>query len=412
MHESLTCSACGLNHDVMQLQNLCSRCQKPLLAGYDLESLKKRFTPEVVRGRALRSMWRFWDVLPVDDPSQAVSLGEGLTPLLKCLRTGPFAPFENLYVKDESFNPTGSFKARGMSAAVTRAKALGVRRVALPSAGNAAGAATSYAARAGMECFLFVPEDTPPANIIESAVGGARIALVNGLISDCGKLVRQGTAAFNWFDLSTLKEPFRIEGKKTMGYELAFDFAEDSGTSELQLPDVILYPTGGGTGLIGMWKAFDEMERLGWIGSKRPRMVVVQAENCAPIVRAFQAGEEFAPLFPDASTVASGLRVPAAVGDFLMIRALRESGGTALTVTDDELLAGVRDLARHQGMFACPEGGAVWVAARKLLESGWLKPEERVVLFNTGAGLKYNHLFPPGTLPVLDHRDPQCLSGM
>lgn len=412
MHVSLTCGMCGTDHSAGELQNLCMECQKPLLAQYDLDAIKNTFTPDAVRSRSIRSMWKFWDVLPVNAPSEAVSLGEGLTPLLSCNRRGPFEAFENLFIKDESFNPTGSFKARGMSAAVTRAKALGVSTVALPSAGNAAGAATYYSRRAGMACALFMPEDTPPANIIESHVGGAAVYLVNGLISDCGKLVREGSRQFGWFDLSTLKEPFRIEGKKTMGYELAFDMADVAGTTELQLPDVILYPTGGGTGLIGMWKAFDEMERLGWIGPERPRMVVVQAENCSPIVDAFEAGNEHAPLFENASTVAAGLRVPIAVGDFLMLRALQESSGTAVKVSDESLLEGVREMSEHQGVFACPEGGAVWKAAQQLLESGWIKPEEKVVLFNTGTGLKYNHLFDVSGLPNLDHTDPACLGSI
>ncbi len=409
VHTSLTCAACGLEHDVDQLQNLCTACGKPLLAGYDFAALRETFTPAAVRGRTTRSMWRFADVLPVDDVSQAVSLGEGQTPLLRLERRTAFAEFENLFVKDEAFNPTGSFKARGMSAAVTRAVALGAKVVALPSAGNAAGAATYYANRAGIECYLFMPQDTPPANIIESVGGGANVFLVNGLISDCGKLVKRGCEQFGWFDLSTLKEPFRIEGKKTMGYELAFDMAAAAGTDQLQLPDVIFYPTGGGTGLIGMWKAFDEMQQLGWIGSERPRMVVVQAENCSPIVRAFEQGAEHAEMFANASTVASGLRVPAAVGDFIMLRVLRESHGTAITVSDDALLEGVRELSAQQGLYACPEGGAVWKAAQRLLATGWLKPDERIVLFNTGSGLKYNHLFPVGDLPVLDHTDPNCL---
>lgn len=409
MHNSLTCAKCGLAHDVNIPQNLCTACAKPLLAGYDLDAIAGTFTPNVVRSRPIRSMWRFHDALPVDDPSEAVSLGEGMTPLFRCERRGPFSGFENLFIKDESFNPTGSFKARGMSAAVTRAVNLGIERFALPSAGNAAGAATYYAAKAGRNCYLFMPEDTPPANIIESHVGGANVFLVNGLISDCGKLVRQGCERFGWFDLSTLKEPFRIEGKKTMGYELAFDFAELDETGTLHLPDVILYPTGGGTGLIGMWKAFDEMERLGWIGSHRPRMVVVQAETCAPIVKAWHDGVEHAPLFPNAATVASGLRVPAAVGDFLMMRVLRETQGTAITVTDAELLEGVREISQYQGIFACPEGGAVWIAACKLADQGWLGRDERIVLFNTGTGLKYNHLFVPENLPRLDHTNPSCL---
>ena len=409
MHTSLTCAACGRPHEIDRLQNLCTACGKPLLVDYDLDSLRGRFTLEAVRRRPIRSMWKFHDVLPVNDPSEAVSLGEGVTPLIRTRRRGPFADFPNLYIKDEAFNPTASFKARGMSAAVTRAAALGAKTVALPSAGNAAGAATSYAAYAGLECYIFVPADTPPANITESAVGGAHVYLVNGLISDCGKLVRQGCQRFGWFDLSTLKEPFRIEGKKTMGYELAFDLADAHGSDALRLPDVIFYPTGGGTGLIGMWKAFDEMERLGWIGSERPRMVVVQAEGCAPIVRAFEQSADHAEIFPNAATVASGLRVPAAVGDFLMLRVLSESRGTAVTVTDAELLDGTRELARYQGNYACPEAGAVWKAAQKLVASGWLDPADEIILFNTGSGLKYNHLFPPPDLPALDHNDPNCL---
>jgi threonine synthase len=409
VHCLLTCAACGRDHQPDRLQNLCTTCGKPLLAGYDFDALKGRFTPKVVRSRTIRSMWKFWEVLPVEDPAEAISLGEGQTPLIRCRRRGPFEPFEQLYVKDESFNPTGSFKARGMSAAITRAVALGAKTVALPSAGNAAGAASYYAAQAGLQCYVFMPQDSPPANIVESTVGGAHVFLVDGLISDCGKLVQQGCQRFGWFDLSTLKEPFRIEGKKTMGYELAFDFADVSSSGELQLPDVIFYPAGGGTGLIGMWKAFDEMRQLGWIGSKFPRMVAVQAEQCCPIVRAFESGKAHAEFFPNATTVASGLRVPAAIGDFLMLKVLHESNGTAVTVSDAELLEGVHELSRLQGIYACPEGGAVWKAAMKLLEQGWLDSTDRIVLFNTGSGLKYNHLFPAEGLPVLDHSDPNCL---
>lgn len=410
MHNGLGCSACGKPHNIDELQNLCTECGKPLVAVYDLQRLKESFTPNVVRNRTIRSMWKFHEVLPVDDPSQAISLGEGLTPCLRLKKRGPFEPFANLFVKDEAFNPTGSFKARGMSAAITRAVSLGAKVVALPSAGNAAGAATYYSAYAGLKCHLFMPEDTPVANITESNVGGAQVVLVNGLIGDCGKLVKRGCEQFGWFDLSTLKEPFRIEGKKTMGYELAFDIADAYGTPQLKLPDVILYPTGGGTGLIGMWKAFDEMERLGWIGKERPRMVVVQAENCAPIVKAFEAGTEHAETFPNASTIASGLRVPAAIGDFLMTKVLRESEGTAIALSDEELLEGVFEMARHQGIFACPEAGAVWKAAQKLRDTGWIQSDENVVLFNTGSGLKYGHLFPPENLTRLDHNDPDCLA--
>ena len=408
MHTTLECSLTGEIYDHCKLQGL-SRAGKPLLARYDLAALKGRLTPSVVRARSERSMWRFYDVMPVDSPEQAISLGEGLTPLLTCCRRDVFRNFENLLVKDESFNPTQSFKARGMSAAITRADALGVKTVALPSAGNAAGAAAAYAARAGMKCVIFVPEDTPPANILESACGGAQVCLVNGLISDCGRLCRAACDRFGWFDLSTLKEPFRIEGKKTMGYELAFDLADLRKTSELQLPDVILYPTGGGTGLIGMWKAFEEMEALGWIGPKRPRMVVVQAEGCAPIVKAFRDGATSAPMFPNAQTVAAGLRVPAAVGDFIMLDILRRSHGTALTVTDAKLMQGVEELARYQGLHCAPEGGAVWMAAKQLKDSGWIAPHETVVLFNTGAAVKYNHLLKCENAVRLDHTNPHCI---
>ncbi len=372
------------------------------MAEYRLDELAENFTPAQVRSRRERSLWKFAEVLPVSHSKDAISMGEGVTPLLSVRGRGPLSNFRRLFVKDESFNPTGSFKARGMSAAMTRAKALGTRAVALPSAGNAGGAAAAYAARAGMQCVVLMPEDTPASNILEATVAGARVVLVKGLINDCGKLVRQACERFGWFDLSTLKEPFRVEGKKTMGYELAFDFAEEGENGRLNLPDVIFYPTGGGTGLIGMWKAFDEMERLGWIDRRRPRMVAVQAENCAPIVRAFQQGLQHAEVFPNASTVASGLRVPAAIGDFLMLQAIRVSKGTAIAVSDQDLLAGTIEMSQAFGNFVCPEAGAVWSAARRLAEERWIGPDERIVLFNTGTGLKYGHLFPPGNLPVID----------
>lgn len=403
MHTSLICSLTGEEHDSSVLQGL-SRAGKPLLARYHLGSLRTTFTPEAIRARTIRSMWRFHEVLPVNGPEEAISLGEGLTPLIPCRKVGPFADFDDLLVKDEGFNPTQSFKARGMSAAMTRAAAFGVRTIALPSAGNAAGAATAYAARAGIRCILFVPEDTPPANILESVCGGATVYLVNGLISDCGRLCRAACDRYGWFDLSTLKEPFRIEGKKTMGYELAFDLADHHRTQSLQLPDVILYPTGGGTGLIGMWKAFDEMEELGWIGPQRPRMVVVQAEGCAPIVKAFREGATSAPLFPNAATVAAGLRVPAAVGDFIMLDIVRRSQGTARTVTDAQLMQGVHELAQWQGIHAAPEGGAIWMAARQLKDEGWIRPEQTALLFNTGAAVKYHHLLNADNVTRLDHK--------
>lgn len=401
MHTALKCAVCGRAHAIDRLQNVCEVCSRPLLAEYDLEKLAATFTPDVVRRRSERSLWRFAEVLPIDRREEAVSLGEGMTPLLPVRGCGPLANFRRLFVKDESFNPTGSFKARGMAAAITRAKALGATTVALPSAGNAGGAAAAYAARAGLSCFVLMPEDTPAANVVEAVVAGAQVGLVKGLISDCGKLIRKACDQLGWFDLSTLKEPFRVEGKKTMGYELAFDCADEA-TGRLALPDVVFYPTGGGTGLIGMWKAFDEMQRLGWIGSERPRMVAVQAEHCAPIVRAFEQGLTHAEPFPNAQTVASGLRVPAAIGDFLMLTALRDSHGTAIAVSDAELLAGTREMSQMLGNFVCPEAGAVWAAAKRLADQGWIKPGERIVLYNTGTGLKYTHLFPAGNLPVLD----------
>ena len=381
MHTSLECSLTGEFHEPDRLQGL-SRAGKPLLARYDLGALGG-WTPEIVRSRRERSMWKFHEVLPVNGLSEAVTLGEGLTPFLKCVERGVFAGFGDLWVKDEGFNPTQSFKARGMSAAMTRAAAFGVQTVALPSAGNAAGAATAYAARAGIRCVIFVPEDTPPANILESACGGAQVVLVNGLISDCGRLCRAACDRFGWFDLSTLKEPFRLEGKKTMGYELAEQLA-------WSYPDWIIYPTGGGTGMVGMWKAFEEMERIGWMTpGRRPKMVTVQASGCQPIVRAFEQGTEKAAMWENAATVADGLRVPRAIGDFLILRAIRESGGTALAVPDAEMVDGMIEIGSAEGVSAAPEGGAALAAIRHLVKSGAIKRHETVVLFNTGGALKY-----------------------
>ena len=309
-----------------------------------------------------------------------------MTPLLPVNRLGKKLGLTNLLIKDESVNPTGSFKARGLAMAISRAAELGVKKLAIPSAGNAGGAASAYAARAGLELFVFMPKDVPRAFVVECEMNGAHVQLVDGLISDCGKLVAAGKEANGWFELSTLKEPYRVEGKKTLGYELAEQ-------NEWELPDVIMYPTGGGTGLIGMWKAFDEMEAMGWIGSKRPRMVTVQAEGCAPIVRAFHAGAAKAEPWVGACTKAAGLRVPGAVGDALMLKALRDSGGTAIAVSDDELMTEVQTVGRSEGMFVCPEGGAVVAALRKLIAQGWVKPDEQVVLFNTGSGLKYLDAF-------------------
>jgi threonine synthase len=395
----LRCPACGKEYNPSQINTLCS-CGKPLLATYHLDQIK--VTPEEVRTRKERSMWKFREVMPVKNPENIVSLGEGMTPLLHLEARGAFADYSNLYVKDEAINPTGSFKARGISAAVSMAKELGIKTLAIPSAGNAAGATSAYAARAGMECYIFMPQDTPATIVKECVTLGAHVYLVDGLISDCGKIVAQGAAKFGWFALSTLKEPYRIEGKKTMGYELAFDL-------DFELPDVIVYPTGGGTGLIGMWKAFDEMEELGWIGSKRPRMVSVQSAGCAPIVRAYEKHVHDAGFWDGAATVASGLRVPSAVGDFLILDAVYESGGAAVAVTDEELMQGQSELARYQGIFAAPEGGATWAALQKLRAQGKIQPDEKVVLFNTGSGLKYTELIKLD-LPILDPSDPDILS--
>jgi threonine synthase len=325
-------------------------------------------------------------VLPVEREENIVTLGEGWMPLLPAPRLGSQLGLRNLYIKDESQNPTQSFKARGMSAAVSMAKELGATKLAVPSAGNAAGALAAYASRAGLEAFIFMPKDTPRANVIECEQAGAHVTLVAGLITDCGAEVARRKEQEGWFDVSTLKEPYRVEGKKTLGYELAEQL-------DWTLPDVIIYPTGGGTGLVGMWKAFDEMERMGWIGGERPRMVSVQAAGCAPIVRAFEEGKRFADEFPDAETTASGLRVPRAIGDFLILDALRASGGTAVSVTDEELLAAVGEIGAAEGLFCAPEGAACLPALRKLVAAGEVNEDERVVLFNTGAGVKYLESF-------------------
>jgi threonine synthase len=381
----LECAACHLEHEARRLLNLCRECGKPLLVRYDLKQAGSTLTKESLAARRA-DLWRYREVLPVDNDENIVSLGEGWTPLFRAERLGKQIGFEELYIKDESQNPTQSFKARGMSAAVSMAKELGAKKLAVPSAGNAAGALAAYAARAGLECFIFMPNDTPRANVVECEQTGAHVTLMAGLITDCGAVVARRKEAEGWFDVSTLKEPYRVEGKKTLGYELAEQF-------DWELPDVIIYPTGGGTGLIGMWKAFDEMEQMGWIGGQRPRMVTVQASGCAPIVSAFEAGKRFAEEFPDAETVASGLRVPKAIGDFLILDALRESGGTAVGVTDKELIAATREIGAAEGIFCAPEGAACLPALRKLIETGEVKSNERVVLFNTGAGVKYLEAF-------------------
>jgi len=367
------------------LANLCAKCGKPLLVRYDLERAAATLTKESLRDRG-PDLWRYREVLPTEHDENIVSLGEGWTPLVRASRLGTQIGLEDLFIKDESQNPTQSFKARGMTAAVSMARELGANKLAVPSAGNAAGALAAYAARAGMEAFIFMPRDTPRANVIECEQTGAKVTLMDGLITDCGAEVGRRKDAEGWFDVSTLKEPYRIEGKKTLGYEVAEQL-------DWQLPDVIIYPTGGGTGLIGMWKAFDEMEQMGWIGPKRPRMVTVQAEGCAPIVKAFAEGKQFAEEFPNAHTTASGLRVPKAIGDFMILDALRTSGGTAVAVTDEELIAATREIGAAEGIFCAPEGAACLPALKKLMASGLVKSDERVVLFNTGSGVKYLESF-------------------
>ncbi|HEV2839689.1 MAG TPA: threonine synthase [Chthoniobacterales bacterium] len=377
----LECTSCGLHHDWSRLQNLCTACQKPLFPVYDLAAVGRVLTREALTTRE-KSLWRYREVLPLPAEVEPISLGEGGTPLLRAERFGKAAGVSNLWVKDEAQNPTQSFKARGMAVAVSMAKHLGATKLAVPTAGNAGGALAAYAARAGIEAHIFMPRDTPRANIIECRELGANVVLIDGLITDCGAEIARRKAAEGWFDMSTLKEPYRVEGKKTLGYELA----EQSGWG---LPDVILYPTGGGTGLIGMWKAFDEMEALGWIGPARPRMFSVQAAGCAPIVRAFEAGKGTAEEFPDAQTCASGLRVPKAVGDFLMLRILGESKGGAVTVDDQEMIRVTREVGSAEGLFVAPEGAACFAALRKLLAAKKFAAEERIVIFNTGSGIKY-----------------------
>ena len=376
----LECSKTGNTYTSTALYNL-SDAGAPLLARYDLEQACEHLKKSDLPGRR-NDMWRYRELLPVDDKRYIVSLGEGFTPLRRVDTLGKFAGFSDLYIKDESQNPTGSFKARGISAAVSAALERGANKFAMHSAGNAAGALAAYAADAGAEAFVFMPEDTPMAFQLECGYYGAHVELVDGLISRCGDIVNSRKTNEGWYEVSTQKEPYRLEGNKTMGFERAEQF-------NWQLPDVVIYPTGGGTGLIGMWKAFDELEQMGWIGSERPRLVVVQSEGCAPIVRAFNNGQKKAEPWQNARTVASGLRVPGAVGDFLILRALRETGGTAVAVSDEELIEGTKQMAAHTGIFPAPEGGATLAALLKLKERNLVDADEQVVLFNTGSGFKY-----------------------
>ena len=375
----LVCSRCDKAIAANQVANLCS-CGGPLLVQYDLAVVRSKWRKSDLVG-APTSMWRYAPVLPAE-LSEAVTLDEGWTPLVRAKALEKHIGAHNLWIKDEGRNPTDSFKARGLACAVTMAKKLGVRKLAIPSAGNAASALAAYAAAAGLEAHIFMPRDVPQANYVECKSFGANVTLVDGLISDCGRIVAERKDREGWYDVSTLKEPYRIEGKKTMGYEVAEQF-------DWVVPDAILYPCGGGVGLIGMWKAFAELQELGWIGPERPKMISVQAEGCEPITRAFQQNATSSDFWPDAHTVASGLRVPKALGDFLVLKAIRESSGIAVSVSDDEMLDCGLALARTEGIFPAPEGGACIAAVKSLFKTGFLKPDDRVVIFNTGSGLKY-----------------------
>ena len=379
----LECSLCGQRAEAGAVHGLCA-CGGPLLVRYDLDYIRSHWRRRVVADGP-PTMWRYAPVLP-PAKENIISLGEGWTPLLRAKRVGARIGAEQLWIKDEGLNPTGSFKARGLACAISMCVELGIRKVAIPSAGNAAGALAAYAAAAGIEAHIFMPDDVPNANYLESMAYGARVTLVDGLISDCARLVAERAPAEGWFDISTLKEPYRIEGKKTMGYEVAEQM-------DWELPDAIFYPTGGGVGMIGMWKAFEEMERLGWLGSRRPKMIAVQAEGCRPVVRALEEHETRSRFWDDAHTVASGLRVPKPLGDFLVLEAVRKSGGTAIAVSDAEILDAGAQLASQEGIFAAPEGAACVTACEKLLASGFLKPSDRIVLYNTGSGLKYTEAY-------------------
>ena len=374
---------------------------RPLWVRYDLGKVRAAASPAAFCQRS-PSLWRYRELLPLPAAAEPVTLGEGMTPLLPCPRLAKHLGLANLIIKDESQLPTGSFKSRGMAAAVSMAKHLGLTRLAIPTAGNAGGALAAYGARAGMEVFVFMPEDTPVINQMESYLAGAKVFLVNGLINDCGRLVREGTPRMGWFDMSTLKEPYRLEGKKTMGLEIAEQF-------DWRLPDVILYPTGGGTGLIGMWKAFQELRELGWLQSdKMPRLISCQSDGCAPIVRAFEKGERFAELFAGAHTVASGLRVPAAVGDFMMLDAIRASGGSAVAGDEQRIVEWMRKVAGSEGVAICPETAVCFDCLERLVRKGEIKADETVVVFNTGAAQKYIEAVPLN-LPHIDKDKPLAL---
>ena len=379
----LSCPQCQQTFPLGKVMNLCP-CGSPLLVRYDMEKMRKAVSKSSLTGRP-PTLWRYREWLPLQDPRNCISLAEGFSPLIETRRLAEDLRLTRLFIKDEARNPTGSFKDRGLSVALSMAHEMKIRKVAIPSAGNAAASLAAYAARVGMEAHVFMPRDAPRANQIEVSRCGAKLTLVDGLIGDCANIVAEGKDQEGWFDLSTLKEPYRLEGKKTMGLEIAEQL-------DWILPDVILYPTGGGTGLIGMWKAFDELQEMGWIGPKRPRMVSVQAEGCAPIVRAFSQGKQRADAWSNAQTIAAGLRVPQAIGDFLILEAIRLSRGTAVSVSDEEMLTEINRVSSLEGLWLCPESGACVAALRRLAQEGWIKKNEAVLLFNTASGLKYMDL--------------------
>lgn len=379
--DHLECTACHKTFSHLEPHRTCPACGKVLYARYDLAKASKDLTKSTLKSRPA-SMWRYYEVMPVLNESNVITLGEGFTPVFPALRLGKSLGCSRLYIKDEGVNPTGSFKARGLSAAVSKAKELGKHKLTMPSAGNAAGAMAAYAAKGGLSARVFMPKDAPKANKQECLLFGAQVTLVDGFISDAGKLSREAAAKEGLFDVSTLQEPYRAEGKKTMGYELAEQF-------NWKLPDVIVYPTGGGTGIVGIWKAFAEMQEMGWIDDKRPKMVCVQSEGCAPIVMAFREGAAHATPWENPETIAAGIRVPGAIGDYLILQAVRDSGGTAVTVSDKEILESLREIATLEGNLVCPEGAATLAGLKKLLASGTIVRDETIVLMNTGSGLKY-----------------------
>ncbi len=380
----LQCSSCKKIFDPAQVQTFCPDCNAPLVCDYDLPRARWVLSKEAVRARP-RGMWRWHELLPVAGPANVVTLGEGDTPLLSLDHLGHELGLPHLYAKDEGQNPTGTFKARGLAAAISKAKELGLRKVIIPTAGNAGGAMAAYAARAGMSACVFMPEDTPLSNVVECRITGAQVELVPGLISDAARLAAEKARAENWFDVSTFKEPYRLEGKKVMGFEIAEAF-------DWHLPDVILYPTGGGTGLVGIWKGIAELQEMGWLpGEHRPRLVAVQAAGCAPVIKAFESGAETCSFWPDAQTAASGLRVPRPFADRLILDALRASQGTAVAVSEEEIVSAQSLLAQREGMFVAPEGAATLAGLLKLKDQGWIDPEQKILLLNTGTGLKYIH---------------------